>query len=32
MPEISISNGVFDYSELNFEIYLKFGFCFLVFI
>ncbi len=30
MTKISIFKWFFDHSKLNFEIYLKFGFCFLV--
>ncbi len=30
MAKISIFKRVFEHSKLNFEIYLKFGFCFLM--
>lgn len=29
MAEISISNAFFDFSKLDFGIYLRFDFCFL---
>jgi hypothetical protein len=29
MTEFSIFNEFFDYSKLNIEIFLRFGFCFL---